>query len=54
MFVQIIIIIINISLEKTWTRLRKGNLQRETESLQIAAQNNAIRTNNIKVRMDKT
>ena len=39
---------------KTWTWLRKGNLKRETESLLIAAQNNAIRTNNIKARIDKT
>ena len=35
-------------------RLRKGNLLRETESFLIAAQNNAIRTNNVKVRIDKT
>ena len=34
--------------------LRKGNLKRETESLLIAAQDNAIRTNHIKVRVDKT
>ena len=27
---------------------------RETESLQVAAQNNAIRTNHIKARVDKT
>ena len=44
----------NISREKTWTWLRKGNFKRETESLLIAAQNNAIRTNNIKARIDKT
>ena len=44
----------NISLEKTWTWLRKGNLKRETESLLIAAQDNAIRTNLIKARIDKT
>ena len=30
--------------EKTWTWLRKENLKRETESLLITAQNNAIRT----------
>ena len=30
-----------------------GNLKRETESLLIAAQNNAIRTNHIKTRIDK-
>ena len=46
-------LISNISHEKTWTWLKKGNLKRETESLQIAAQNNAIRTNYIKVRIDK-
>ena len=47
-------LISNISLEKTWTWLIKGNLKRETESLLIAAQNNAIRTNHIKARIDKT
>ena len=35
-----------------WAGLRKGNLWRETESLLIAAQNNAKRTNHIKVRID--
>ena len=46
---------INESLhEKTWTWLKKGNLRRKTESLLIAAQNNAIRTNYIKARIDKT
>ena len=44
----------NISHDKTWTWLRKGNLKRETESLLIAAQNNTIRTNHIKARIDKT
>ena len=44
----------NISQDKTWTWLRKGNFKRETESLLIVAQNNAIRTNHIKVRIDKT
>ena len=44
----------NISHAKTWTWLRKGNIKRETESLLISAQNNAIRTNHIKVRIDKT
>ena len=39
--------------EKTWTMLRKGNFKRETESLPIAAQNEAIRTNHIKARIDK-
>ena len=44
----------NISHEKTWTGLRKGNFKRETESLLMAAQSNAIRTNHIKARIEKT
>ena len=44
----------NISRDKTWTWLRKGNFKRETESLLIAAQDSAIRTNHIKARIDKT
>ena len=44
----------NISHEKTRTGRRTGNLKRETESLLIAAQDNAIRTNHIKARIDKT
>ena len=44
----------NISHQKTWTWLRKGNFKREIESLLIAAQDNAIRTNHIKARIDKT
>ena len=44
----------NISHEKTRTWLRKGNFKRETESLLMAAQNNAIRTNRIEARIDKT
>ena len=44
----------NISLEKTWSWLRKGNLKRETESLLIATRNNVIKTNHIKARIDKT
>ena len=47
-------LLINISHDKIWTWLRKGNFKRETESLLIAAQNNAIRTNHIKERIDKT
>ena len=46
--------LINISHDKTWTWLRKGNFKRERKSLLIAAQNNAIRTNQIKARIDKT
>ena len=44
----------NISHDKTWTWLRKENFKRETESLLRAAQDSAIRTNHIKVRIDKT
>ena len=44
----------NISHQKTWTWLKKGNLKRETESLLIAAQDNDIRTNYVKARIDKT
>ena len=44
----------NISHNKTWTWLRKENFKRETESLLMAAQNSAIRTNLIKARIDKT
>ena len=35
----------DISYEKTWTYLKIRNLKRETGSLQIAAPNNAIKTN---------
>ena len=45
---------INISHDKTWTWLRKGNFKRETESLLIAAQDNVVITNHIKARIDKT
>ena len=44
----------NISHEKTWTWLRNGNFKRETESLQIAAQNDAIRNNYLKVKIVNT
>ena len=43
-----------ISLDKTWSRLRKGNFKRGAESLLMAAQNSAIGTNHIKARIDKT
>ena len=43
-----------ISHDKTWTWERKGNFKKETESLLLAAQNSAIRTNHIKARIDKT
>ena len=44
----------DIPREKNLTWLRKRNLKRETESLLIAAQNNAIKTNHIKAKIDKT
>ena len=47
-------LISNILHEKIWTWLRKRNLKWETQSLLVAAQNNAIRTNHIKTRIDKT
>ena len=47
-------LISNISKEKPWTCLRKGNFKRETESLLIVAQNNIIRTNQIKAKIDYT
>ena len=43
-----------MSHEKTWTGLRKGKIKRETESLLIAAQNNAIRTNYVKAKINQT
>ena len=48
------LLINNISHEKIWTWQRKGNFKRETESLQLGAQNIAIRTNHIKARIYKT
>ena len=33
---------------------KKGNFKREIESLLITAQNNVVRTNHIKARIDKT
>ena len=39
------LLISNIFQEKTWMWLRKGNLKRETESLLIEIQNNAIKIN---------
>ena len=44
----------NISHKKTWTWLRRENIKRKTDSFLIAAQNNAIRTNHMKARIDKT
>ena len=46
--------ICEISHEKTWTWLTKVNLKIESESLLIVAQNNAIRTNYGKLKIDST
>ena len=43
-----------ISHEKIWTYLTKENLNKESESLIIAAQNNAVMTNYVKVKIDTT
>ena len=43
-----------ISHEKTWTWLKKRNFKRETESFLITTQNKAIKTNYVKIRIDKT
>ena len=40
----------NISHDKTWTWLRKGNFKRATNSLPIVAQNKVVRTNHIKAK----
>ena len=47
-------LISDISNKKTWMKRKKGNLSKETESILIAAQTNAIRTNYIKARIDTT
>ena len=39
--------------EDRWGWLRKGYLKRTTEALLMAAQEQAIRTNNIKAKMNK-
>ena len=44
----------DFSHEKIWTWQRKRNLSRETGFLLIAALKNAIRTNQVKARIDKT
>ena len=43
-----------ISHKKISTWLRKRNIKREAESLLIVAQNNAIRTNYVKAKIDET
>ena len=45
---------IEISHEKYWIWRKKRNLKRETESLQILAQSNAIKTNYVEAKIYKT
>ena len=40
--------------DQCWTWLQNGDLKRETESLMVAAQNQSIRTNLVKARIDKS
>ena len=44
----------NISHEKTWKWQRNWNFKKEAETLLIAEQNNVIRTNHSKAKIDKT
>ena len=46
--------LVEISPVKTLTWLRKGKLKREMKSLLLASQNNAVRTNYVKAKIDKT
>ena len=40
--------------EQSWVWVQNGDLKRETESLIVAAQNQSIRTNLVKAKIDKT
>ena len=40
--------------EQSWVCLQNGDLKRETESLIVAAQNESIRTNLVKAKIDKS
>ena len=40
--------------DETWTWLKEGKLKRETESLIVAAQDQATRTNYVKATIDRT
>ena len=44
----------DIAGEDRWLWLKQGNVKRETETLILAAQEQAIRTNVIKAKIDKT
>ena len=43
-----------VSSEQNWRWLQNGDLKRETESLIVAAQNQSIRTNLVKAKIDKS
>ena len=43
-----------VSGEQSRVRLRNGDLKRETESLILSAQNQSVRTNLVKVKVDKS
>ena len=43
-----------IASENSWSWLRTGYLKKETEGLLVAAQNQALRTNAIKAKIDKS
>ena len=43
-----------VAYKMTWTWLRRGNVRRETKFLFIAVQNNVIRTNHVKGKIDNT
>ena len=40
--------------DKCWAKLQNGDLKRETESLIVIAQNQSIRTNLAKARIEKS
>ena len=40
--------------DQCWAWLQNGDLKRETESLIVAAQNQSIRTNLVKAKIDKS
>ena len=40
--------------EQSWVWLQNGDLKRETESLIVAAQNQSVRTNLVKAKIDKS
>ena len=40
--------------DQCWARLQNGDLKRETERLIVAAQNQSIRTNLVKAKIDKS